>query len=78
MAQIIVPGVPKMIEVTILLGETTGTAYHYMGTIPQCAAPNPDVEDGARARASADETTLTVTTDVPVSQNIRYKVMVMI
>jgi len=78
MAQIITPGVPKMIEVTVLSGQISGTAYHYMGTTPKCGAPSPNVADGARPIATADETILTVTCDVPVSQDIIYEVMVIV
>lgn len=78
MGIIIYPGVPKMKQVTVLNGQQVGTVLHQMGTTPNCGAPSPNVADGARAIATADETTLTVTTDVPVSQDIIYNVMVMI
>jgi len=80
MAQIITPGVPKMIEVTVLTGQTSGTAYHYMGTTPKCSNPNPDQADGATgtAWATADDTQVTVHTDVPVSADIKFTVMVIV
>ena len=80
MAQIIWPGIPKFIEVTVLNGQLTGSAFHYMGTVPKCARPNPNVSDGATgtAYASANETTLTVTCEVPVSQDIVFVVPVMV
>ena len=78
MATIIYPGIPKWVTVTVLSGQLSGATLHYMGTTPRCTAPNPNVEDGARARASADETLVTVTCDVPVSQNVNFDVMVMV
>ena len=78
MAQIITPGVPKMIQVTVLNGQQTGSAFHYMGTTPKCGSPSANLADGARPIATADDTTLTVTTDVPVSQDITYNVMVIV
>lgn len=78
MGVIIYPGVLKMLQVTVLNGQSTGSAYHHMGTTPNCGAPSANVADGARAIATADETTLTVTTDVPVSQDIIYTVPVIV
>ena len=80
MSQTIWPGIPKFIEVTVLNGQLSGSAYHYMGTVPKCARPNPNVTDGATstAYASADATTLTVTCEVPVSQDIIFVVPVMV
>ena len=80
MGQTIYPGVPKIVSVTVLNGQTTGTAKHHMGTTPSCGKPNPNVKDNAAntAYATADETDITVTCEVPVSQNTVFKVVAMI
>lgn len=80
MVQVIYPGVPKIITVVVLSGQVTGSAAHGMGGTPQCGKPNPDKQDSAAntAYATADDTTITVTTEVPVSSNVTFKVMVMI
>lgn len=80
MAQVIYPGIPKIVEVTVLNGQLTGTAFHYMGTTPRCGRPNPNVSDGATATAyaTADDSIITVTCDVPVSQDIVFNVPVIV
>lgn len=66
----------KFVQVTVLNGALTGTIAHYLGVTPKCGAPNPNVFDGARAIVTADNSLVTVTTDVPVSQNIIYTIPV--
>jgi len=79
MGQTIYPGVPKIVSVTVLNGQTTGTAKHHMGTTPSCGRPNPNTLDNVgNAYATADETDLTVTCEVPVSQDTVFKVMVIV
>lgn len=80
MVQVIYPGVPKIISVVVLSGQTTGSAAHGLGGQPRCSRPNPDTTDNAAnsARATANDTTVTVTTEIPVSSNITFQVLVMI
>ncbi|MDD5616319.1 MAG: hypothetical protein PHH85_08975 [Candidatus Methanoperedens sp.] len=80
MSQTIYPGIPKIIDVTILNGQLTGTKYHYMGTTPKCGKPNPNLDDlaNASAFATADDSIVTVTVSMPVSQDTTYAVLVMV
>ena len=72
----IYPGIPKNILVTVLSGETTGTALHHMGTTPRVSRPNPNKSDNAAfsSYATADDTTITVTCDAPVSSDVIFSV----
>lgn len=79
MGQVIYPGVPRIIKITVLSGELTGSAAHNMGTTPDCGKPNANVSDNVgNAYASANDTTVTVTCDVPVSQDTIFRVLVIV
>ncbi len=68
-----------MINVVVLSGQTTGSAPHGMGGAGRCGKPNPNTLDNiGNAYASADDTTVTVTCEVPVSSNVTFTVPVMI
>ncbi len=72
----IYPGIPKNVQVTVLSGQTTGYAPHHMGTTPRVSRPNPNKGDNAafNSYATADDTNVTVTCDIPVSSDIIFGV----
>lgn len=74
------PGTPKIILVTVASGAVTGSALHEMGGTPLCGKPNPNVADGASstAYATANSTQVTVTCEIPTSQQIIFSVPVVI
>lgn len=66
-----------IVSVTINANGTNGSAAHGMGRTPKVGRPNPSVDEGYNARASADNTNVTVTLDAPVSQNTTFTVVCM-
>ncbi len=71
---------PSSVTVTILANATSGLTAHGLTGIPKCGKPNPNRLDGASATAmaSADGTNVTVTTEVPVSADTVFTVILVI
>ena len=76
---VIRPGVPTIVQVTVLTGQLTGSTPHWLGSTPMIVGrPDPSDPAGNGADASVDATNVTVTLDIAQALDITFSVMVMI